>query len=353
MNDPRSRSLFVRVSTTLLATFLALTFVASHVARAGAVVEVTSGTASDEFAVFGLGAKSTASAPVFRNDGVMLFSGGAANNGYFTLLSETGGTFKPTNLSITPDASRVVVDATTPAILSAIGNGTNFGSATLETLADVGRIGSQGNNVNGTGVFYTSSSFARSSLADGVASVAVSTADAFFTYTGGAVSGTPGALLSVNATLGTSPGSFVAAGLTSVLIVSRAGIANVTYQLGDIAMAYQGLGTGIGGLTGVAGFPRRATGTRSVVLNNPITLLPGDLFEIRSTLTLISDPDSIISISSTLANGFSGPVPTFGAFGVDPRAVPEPSAWVLVGSGLVAAGIARRNGKGRRRNPSA
>ena len=301
-------------------------------------------------------APSNSFGPVFSN-GMLLAPGG----GFPTLTGTVPET--PTQLSIqTPISTNFITNATTNPN-SPIGYvPASFGTATTDILATV--VGGNGTSSSRGGIFWNSDTTLADNLAgsSNMASVSVSTAMASFTNSGTTAIDikNPGAFLSVTGSLGSATSSYVAAGLSSSFTVSGGGLASVTTVLGSISLAANRSGASFSSNGGGSGASSArlingllsATGSSTNTLGD-IMLQPGQSIAFNATLTLISDPGSSITISTDLAPGFpSDPqyIPGFGVFagGPDSLAVPEPSTIVLLGAGLVSAGL-----WGRRRSSAA
>lgn len=231
---------------------------------------------------------------------------------------------------------------------SRIGMPGQFGQAGVFEIA----FGSgQGASLTQAGIFFDSNTFVQSSLATGVASVSVSQGTATFRNTGTtSISATPGMLLNATAALG-QPASFVAGGLVGSILLPGA---TQAVRFADISFAFTNVINGIPGAVSGGGagttftlLPSRdgnsARITGASLFNAPITLRPGESFTVTGTLTLISDPDSIVRISTDLPLLPPGvDVPDIGLFAGGIRVVPEPSSVLLTALGLASLALAAR-----------
>ena len=328
----------------------------SGTSRAGLTLESSSGTI--EFALNTISSTAVQGSPQYNGDGSLASPGG----GYpklTGLLGDSSYQFASTD-TISPNfTSTATTNSSSPTGFVP----SDYGTAATEVYAAVS--GSQGSSTNKGGVFWTTTTTLADNLeaGSGLASVSLSTATAMFTNTGsGNLRLTPGALLSVNGTLGSGSTSFVAAGLSSSFTLSGAGVTTSTTALDSITLAagrsfssiasYGNDPNGAASLTSAGGI---VSGTGSTFnLGGQITLLPGESITISAVLTLISDPESSIGISSGLSPGFpTDPsfIPTFGISADSPPAlVPEPSTIVLLGAGLAAAGLWTRSKRHRSAN---
>jgi hypothetical protein len=301
------------------------------------------------------------------NGGAMLTPG----NGIPIL---TGAPITPFQ-TVTATTLSPAFNATSTTTSNPAGNGvpTQFGTSTTNILASV--AGQEGGFTSQGGVFWN----ATNSLADNLtqadqmllprAAVSVSTGFATFTNnTGSDVFVLPGVLLSVTGTIGSSTGSYAAAGLAVSYTLSMGGESLGTTQLDSVAMAGNTVGafatTGIqpngsinpsnpnSAASATLSAKGLLTGTATSFAPSIVDLKNGESIEILGVLTLISDPGSSINVTSGLDPGFSSSnlLPDFGA--VAAVAVPEPSTIVLLATGLASAAAWSRLSR-RRASPKA
>jgi hypothetical protein len=324
----------------MIAPLLVTAFLSSPgAARAGIVLDSGSYGYSN-FQVDNTIPSAAGSAPLFS--GGELISPGHGLASLYGSVDNTVQTFSQTPISSN--------------FISAYTNlSTGFGTARTDILATL--VGGNGASSAQGGIYWLNDTTLADNLKGktNLASVSVSIATASFTNTGSTSVNikNPGALLSVSGTLGdTDSSSYVAAGLTSSFTLSGGGVTASMTNLGNIVLAANASGSisSNGGTTGsfAADFNSGTLlATASSTVGSPITLLPGETIDFTATLTLISDPDSFISITTQMASQFPtdpSDTPDFGIFaGGAPSIIPEPSTIVLLGVGLASAGLwARR-----------
>lgn len=353
---------WLTITTIVLGTILT----SSIPARAGLTLTASSGTS-----FYGVSTTSTTavppSDPVFNtSNGQLLYPGG----GLPQLGALLGGS--PTQYSTQSTLNPQFTTNATTNPNSPIGNiPANFGIASTQIYAATS--GHQGGFTTQGGVFWT----VRTTIADslgaigGLASVSFSTASATFTNnTASAITVTPAAILNVVGTIGTNPGSYVAAGLYSSYTLANDFGGFSTTPLDSVVLAANLSGVKIAatgmllnefGSINVAG--GKVSGTGTSFNPTPVSLLSGQSITINASLTLISDPDSSLGIVEGLPLNFpSDPnnpgqpdpsfVPMFGVFAnsTPQGSVPEPSTMVLLGSGLAISGLWARLRRGRPTN---
>jgi len=291
-----------------------------------------------------------AGSPVFDSTGLLITPGG----GFPILDGVTPG--NPTQTGSGPLSPALVVQSVT----GDSGNSVPPAFGTAATAIFAQGAGQQGPVTTQGGIFWGTATRLMDGLqpADvGLASVSYSTATSTFTNnTAAAISINPGALLSVQGTVGGSAGSYVAAGLASSFELSGSPTevvnAGIVLAANAAGLTFGSAGTHPGDAIAIRYDDNRlfATGNSSF-LSRPVSVGVGQSITISATLTLISDPMSEISISSGLAPGFPpvATLPDFGAFaGGTPfsAAVPEPATIVMLALGMAIAGACRIRARG-------
>jgi hypothetical protein len=298
-----------------------------------------SSNASVTYSVYNTGSQSGVG--TFNNSGMLTYSGGGLPSLTTQVANSSQSFSTSSNSSLTP-LSFVTTPTTTPS---------DFGSATTDIYS--GYSGSQGGKVTQGGVYWSLATTLSDNLASGaaMASVSFSTASATYTNFGlNAVTITPGSLLSIAGTLGSSD-SFIAAGLTTSITIGY-GEDSTTTALDPIILA-SGFGVNIASkgsntsdYASVTVSGNSVTGSASNLASS-MTIYSGESITVTSSLTLISDPGSTIGITDALPPGLTN-IPDFGSFSSSPLlAVPEPSTVVLMGSGLVFLGFWGRSKRQR------
>ena len=239
----------------------------------------------------------------------------------------------------------------------------NFGVATTEVYALTS--GPAVGTATQGGVYWSGKTTLVNGLSpgSGMASVSISTATATFTNTtpGTVVTLTPGSTLNVNGTVDTSAGGFVAAGLSTSFKLSGGSYGAGSFTpLDSITLAgnnNSGYSNTSGGLDIDRSFANVASGgalTGYGIIQAPyqVTLAYNQSITISATLTLMSGPgSSIFVVPGQLSFDTTPPPDFFGASANStPGVVPEPSTFLLLGSGLAMAGLWSRSS---RRRPAA
>jgi hypothetical protein len=167
--------------------------------------------------------------------------------------------------------------------------------------------------------------------------------------------GTFGTLLNIKGTLGsTTDGSYIAAGLSSTYQLSGTTMAT---QLTGVVLAGQGTtgfsstGTATGDATSAGFHSGVLSGTATSYASTDVMVASGQSITLTSTLTLITDPFSSISIDTDLDPGFGGSLPLFGVTASAAPIAPEPSTVLMLASGLAVTGFWARCRR-RRQRPS-
>jgi hypothetical protein len=245
-----------------------------------------------------------------------------------------------------------------------VANNINSVGVVATPFANTQNGGGNGNGAFGSGSAFDGGSFANFALADsgpggGSASYVIISGDSTYTNVGAPIAA------------GTTYGSFIGIG-GAVPLIGNADVVALMVHYSDtagvfgpggttapqevLAISRNGAGAGIGnynivtiggagggnaglildnGLTGAF----RAAAVDSTVLGAPIPV--GDVITVAWTITGYSDPANfdVLDIAPDLLN-LTGPLPTdvFVATGD----VPEPGMWLLVGSGLIAIWLYRR-----------
>jgi len=219
-------------------------------------------------------------------------------------------------------------------------NSTNFGSAGVVVSAGTNVIGDNLNTPPNpilpqhVGIAFNSGTFlnSSSSIAAGTAAVSYATLHADFVNGASALTGvSAGAAISASGTLSTHQGSFVELADTgSITITNGTNVTTIPFWLiagevwkGSSATSFQ---QGAGSI-GFVGSGAAFTINYSDILSS-LTIAAGASISVTSELTLAADPGSSIQLGE-----LTGPLPNIGAYGG--YVVPEPSAWIQLGTAMV------------------
>lgn len=335
---PRPRS----ATLTLIA---ALALAASSSPASGDVILQTGSSVTTTYMGSGLNRTDTSRSPRFV-DNVLVYPGNPTGTPiYATLAAPIASQPSIVTTATRPGNNFTQTAATNSAFISPTRFGTGSNSTTLSSALPNG--GAQANNA---GVSFNPGSFVRSAAtsSSNEAIVSVSRAVAIFTTDEESFRFTaPGVFVDVRGFVGATPGSYVALGLSGSFEVSSGATATLVRNF-DIVIAYAGSsatqvappGSLFNTTSPPAGFQFEAIVSQVFSDLPPIAF--GTTFTVRSTLTLIADPDSLIQLNSGPAPaGFI--VPDFGAFAGGPVGVPvpEPSALAALSVGLTVVGLGR------------
>jgi len=177
-------------------------------------------------------------------------------------------------------------------------------------------------------------------LTAGTAAVSFAHLHADFTNTGASYPAIPGAVVSASGFLSPTAGSFVELAEQGTITIKNSSGQQVGSPDSFTMIAAFGYNRSLQ-------FSSFVSGTGQMTLNAPnsqenFSLMGTDLFgltniksgmgfSVDASLTLVSDPGSLIQLSSL--SDVSGPLPNIGAFAGS--AVPEPSSFVELGTGLL------------------
>src|SRR5271157_2829443 len=364
----------VRLGSVLLILSLAAAVLyPSRSAHAAGIVIGSSGTATINFAVYNTtpGITPSTGTPIFSSDGMLMDAGSSALP-VLTTVNGTEQTFSQTNLG---GYTNNIFTANLPPP-------SNFGTAAFSTSASTA-LANNGTSANQQGVSFNSGTPAMSgmpatpgtflqsaSTQSGVASVSFASLHADFTnpsnvFPPTSFTGAPGVAISATGNLGSAPGSFVELADKGAVTIND-GKGNITTDPYTIVVGltfnstlthntytYTNLPTGSSGTTPTIDPPDATTNAFSISFNPnfpSVTISPGGTFSVDSSLTLVSDPESLIKLADL--SGTPG-LPDFGAFVGGPApaaAIPEPSTLVLFGTGLfLVAGLWVRRSLGHHR----
>jgi len=357
----------VRLGSVLLILSLAAAVLyPSRSAHASGIEIGSSGTATINFAVYNTtpGITPSTGTPIFSSDGMLMDAGSSALP-VLTTVNGTEQTFSQTNLG---GYTNNIFTANLPPPSS-------FGMATFSTSASTA-LNNNGTSTNQQGVSFNSATLATPGMpampgtflqsappstppTSGVASVSFASLHADFTnpsnvFPPTSFTGAPGVAISATGNLGSAPGSFVELADKGAVTIND-GKGNITTDPYTIVVGltfnstlthntytYTNLPTGSSGTTPTIDPPDAMTNAFSISFNPnfpSVTISPGGTFSVDSSLTLVSDPESLIKLADL--SGTPG-LPDFGAFvgGPAPAAVPEPSSLVQVGTVLfLVAGL--------------
>ncbi|MGD0041905.1 MAG: hypothetical protein ABSE84_16130 [Isosphaeraceae bacterium] len=279
--------------------------------------------------------------PVFSNG--MLTSTGSS---LFPVLNDMNGHTQSYSLPSGQGAFTQVISAnqTNPLPNSSFSTAlpSGFGAATVSASASAA-LPNNGTAVNQkSGVSFNEGTFLQSAatLTAGTAAVSFSHLHADFTNTGIPFVAIPGAVVSASGFLSRTAGSFVELAEQGTITFKSSSGQQVGSDSFTMIAAF--------GYNSSLQFSSYVAGTGQMALNAPnsqgnfsltgtdlfsnITITSGADISVDVSLTLVSDPGSLIQLSSL--SDVPGPLPNIGAFTGGP-AVPEPSSLVELGTGLL------------------
>ena len=280
--------------------------------------------------------------PVFNSNGMLTSTGSSL----FPVLNSVSGNTQSYSSPTGLGAFTQVISANqtnplpNPSFSTPLPSG--FGAATVSASAAVA-LPNNGTDVNQrTGVSFNSGTFLQSagSTTSGIAAVSFSHLHADFTNIGTPYLATPGAVVSASGFLSPTAGSFVELAEQGTIIIKNSSGQQVGSPNPFTMIAAFGYNSSLQFSSFVAGTGQMAldapnsqgdfslTGTD---LFSKITLTSGMGFSVDASLTLVSDPGSLIQLGSLSA--VPGTLPNIGAF--TGSAVPEPSSLVELGTGLL------------------
>lgn len=317
----------------------------------------SSNTESMTFAVYNTTAASNGN-PTFSN-GLMTSVGSSL----FPSLTSVNGTAQNFSQTKTGAYTNVLSANQNPPFGTSLP--ATFGAATFSTSASTALANGGSDLSNLIGVSFNSGTFLQSAstMTGGIAAVSFGHLDASFSNSSagpgaGIYKGTPGAVISASGVLSPTVGSFVELanqGTITIkdnngnLIATDSFSTIVAFGFGPGLTQEESFPTGI--LTSFSA-PNPQTGAFTLandILFPAVSIPEGGSFSVDSTLTLVSDPGSLIQLSSDMSS--IGTLPNFGSFLGGPAVVPEPYALVSFGTGMcLVAGFwgCRRSTRRRR-----
>jgi hypothetical protein len=305
-------------------------------AKAGVLKIDTTSTESLSYALWNTTAGSQGS-PVFNSNGMLTSTGSSL----FPVLKSVNGNTQSYSLPTGQGAFMQVISANqtnplpNPSFSTPLPS--SFGAATVSASASVA-LPNNGTGVNQrSGASFNSGTFIQSAatLTAGTAAVSFAHLHADFTNTGAPLIAIPGAVVSASGFLSPTAGSFVELAEQGTITIKPSSGQQVADPFTLVAAF---------GYNSSLQFSSFVAGTGQMALNAPnsqgnFSLTGTDLFSkitltsfsVDASLTLVSDPGSLIQLSSL--SDVPGPLPDIGAFAGS--AVPEPSSLVELVTGLL------------------
>ena len=314
-------------------------------AKASGLQIGTTSTESLSFALWNTIPGSQGS-PVFNSNGLLTSTGSSL----FPVLNSVNGNTQSYSLPRGQGAFTQVISANqtnplpNPSFSTRLPSG--FGAATVSASASVA-LPNNGTGVNQrSGASFNSGTFLQSAatLTAGTAAVSFSHLHADFTNTGAPYPAIPGAVVSASGFLSPTVGSFVELaeqGTITIKNPSGQQVADPFTMIAafgyDSSLTFRSVlippgSPGVGHMALNAPNSQGDFSLTGTDLFNHITLTQGMGFSVDASLTLVSDPGSLIQLSSL--SDVPGPLPNIGAF-AGGSAVPEPSSLVELGTGLL------------------